>query len=189
MTTIGFIRHGITDWNIEKRDQGQMDIPLNQAGIHQARSLSERLKGESWDFLYASDLSRAKQTAQIIADVLGIQVQTDVRLREIHCGEREGTTLEDRISKWGPHCEAMDLGVETHESVINRGLAAIKDIIESHPDKRILIVSHGTMIELLLTQLIPQQAAEEIKNTALTMITQMNGGWKCVLYNCIEHIG
>jgi len=187
-TTIGLVRHGITDWNIEKRDQGQTDIPLNETGIKQALALAERLQQEKWDYVYASDLSRAKKTAELIAAAWGIQVQTDQRLREIHCGEREGTTLEERISRFGPRCESMNLGVEAHESVIKRGLASVSDIIEQHAGKRILIVSHGTMIELILSQLIPEQANEEINNTALSVIHHVNNHWTCELYNCTNHV-
>lgn len=100
MTEIIFIRHGLTDWNIERRAQGQSDIPLNNKGRKQARQLATRLKNSKWHLIFSSDLLRASETASIVADSLGLVVQTDQRLREIHKGETEGTTLEERISKW-----------------------------------------------------------------------------------------
>jgi 2,3-bisphosphoglycerate-dependent phosphoglycerate mutase len=84
MTQLWLIRHGLTDWNLEGRYQGQSDIPLNAEGLAQARRLAERLKGTSIEALFSSDLLRAYQTAKILGECLGLPVQADPRLREIH---------------------------------------------------------------------------------------------------------
>ena len=89
MTTIGLIRHGITEWNELGRAQGQSDIPLNKIGQQQAVALANRLVSEdAWDFIVTSDLSRATETAQIVSTKLKIPIKIyDERIREINCGK------------------------------------------------------------------------------------------------------
>ena len=67
MTTIGFVRHGVTAWNKEGRAQGSSDIPLDDEGIEMAEHVAKRLAEEQWDVIYTSPLIRAKKTAEIIA--------------------------------------------------------------------------------------------------------------------------
>ncbi|WP_198661612.1 histidine phosphatase family protein [Lewinella sp. IMCC34183] len=98
MTRIGFVRHGITDWNLDKRVQGHTDIPLNEKGKLQAKALAGRLTNEDWDLIYSSDLSRAKETAGTIAEAKGVPVKLDHRLREMDCGAVEGTTAAERVT-------------------------------------------------------------------------------------------
>jgi probable phosphoglycerate mutase len=189
MTRIGLIRHGITDWNIERRAQGQTDIPLNDTGRLQARALANRLMSEEWDYIISSDLSRAKETADILAGSLGLTVQTDYRLREMHCGEIEGTTIEERLHKWGEDWESLPLGIEDNNSIIDRGVAIISEIVETFKGKRILIVSHGALIGLTLKRLIPHDNTEEhLHNTSITILKHNNSEWNCELYNCAKHI-
>jgi probable phosphoglycerate mutase len=70
MTKIGIIRHGTTAWNKEGRAQGNSDIPLDNEGLYQALALGKRLSNENWDFIYSSNLLRAKQTAEIVESIL-----------------------------------------------------------------------------------------------------------------------
>lgn len=189
MTHIGFIRHGITDWNIEKRVQGHTDIPLNETGRMQALALAERLRDENWDLIYSSDLSRAKETAEIIAEVLGLSVKTDNRLREMACGEIEGTTLEERLSKWGSHWKALSLGIESKESIVSRGLSFATYVLDTYKDSKVLVVSHGALIRLTLKHLIPHvETKGPLHNTSITKLVCLDGNWDCELYNCTNHI-
>jgi probable phosphoglycerate mutase len=189
MTQIGFIRHGITDWNIEGRAQGQTDIPLNETGRKQANALAERLKTEEWDIVYSSDLSRAKETAEIVGKALDLSVQTDPRLREMYCGEIEGTTMNDRISRWGNEWESLSLGVEDDESIIARGVSFTTYINEKYQNKRVLVVSHGALVGLTLKRLIPHVDTEEhLHNTSITKLRHVSGRWECELFNCAKHI-
>ena len=90
MTELILIRHGETDWNVEKRLQGFHDILLNAKGEQQARALGVRLKDEPIDAIYSSDLQRAYLTAQAIAEVRGMPIQAEQGLRERCFGAFEG---------------------------------------------------------------------------------------------------
>jgi 2,3-bisphosphoglycerate-dependent phosphoglycerate mutase len=189
---VGFIRHGITDWNIERRAQGQSDIPLNDIGRSQAHALASRLKNElaEWDLIYSSDLSRAKETADIIARMLGLTVAVDTRLRERHCGLLEGTTAAERIERWGEQWESLSFGGEDDEEAGDRGVNFMKELVVLHPGKSVLVVSHGALIRLTLERLLPDLAMDEhLHNTSVTILTNSGTSWECPLYNCAKHIG
>ncbi|MDC2864976.1 histidine phosphatase family protein [Bacillus sp. BP-3] len=190
MTKIGIIRHGSTPWNKEGRAQGSSNISLDQAGIADAYKLAERLHKENWDFIYSSDLLRAKQTAEIIGEKLPtIPLYLEARLREAGGGQIEGTTEEERILKWGKNWRELDLEIESANSVITRGLSVIEEISSKHDNKNILIVSHGAFIKHLLKELVPHlHMAESPKNTSLTKIIKLENGWDSELYNCTVHL-
>jgi probable phosphoglycerate mutase len=190
MTRIGFVRHGSTAWNKEKRAQGSSDIPLDQDGIAEAQKLAERLRPEKWDVIYASPLSRAKQTAEIIKKTYGdIPLHFDARLRESGGGQIEGTIEQERILKWGENWRELDLGLEKREEVIERGLPAIEEIAANHPGQNVLIVSHGGFISHLLNELSPHTEMEgHLENTSLTKLIKTDGRWDCEKYNCTAHL-
>lgn len=190
MEWLGFVRHGITDWNMEKRFQGQLDIPLNDQGRAQARALAQRLGQEAWDVIYASDLLRARETAEISGALLGLEVRTDPRLREVYYGRQEGTTLAERIAQHGDRHELIDWGIETDESAISRGTAVIAEIIANHPGKRILVFSHGELIELIIPTLLDQPVVKNVlHNTSLSVLSHQDRKWHSEQFNCIRHLG
>jgi len=189
LTRIGFVRHGITEWNKERRAQGQSDIPLNDFGRLQAQLLAKRIKEEEWDCIFSSDLSRAKETAEIVATAIGLPVYTDQRLREMHKGETEGTTLEERIARWGEEWESLELGIEADPSISGRGTSFISEVIASYPGRNVLVVSHGALIALTVKALVPEQDTEQhIHNTSVTIIEQSGSKWRCELFNCAIHL-
>ena len=103
MTKLLLVRHGETDWNRHGRWQGGSDTQLNDLGREQARALAEELDGEI-DVLYSSDLARARETAEIVAAKLGLEVRLDPRLRERGFGSWEGLTtieIEERFADAG----------------------------------------------------------------------------------------
>jgi probable phosphoglycerate mutase len=122
MATLLLIRHGETDWNAEHRWQGHADVPLNARGRDQAKALAEELAPEGVDAIYASDLSRARDTAEIVGERLGVPVVLDPDLREIDVGSWDG---------------------EPHERHGERILRAVRTIAERHPGERVAVVSHG----------------------------------------------
>jgi probable phosphoglycerate mutase len=189
-TTVGLIRHGVTEWNKHGKAQGISDIPLNEEGIKQAIALANRFPQEEWDIIFSSNLTRAQQTAEIIRKSLGLEtVFIDERIREINCGLIEGTTKEERIVRWGVNWREQNLGMEDFKMVANRGLSFLEEQIVEHVDKRVLIVSHGALIGLSLQHLLPQQFKKTyIDNTSLTILTHANNEWVCQLYNCTKHL-
>ena len=190
MSHVGLIRHGSTIWNKEGRAQGLSNIPLDEDGLIQAERLAERLSKEEWDVIYSSDLLRARQTAEVIAERKGItNLNFDERLREMQGGRIEGTTEEERVSLWGINWGDLDLGIETVESVILRGVECIEEISTKHKRHRILIISHGALIGLSLKKLIPHvNTQEHLKNTSITKLNKVKSKWECEVYNCTMHL-
>ncbi len=191
MSLLGLVRHGITAWNKEGRAQGHTDIPLDEEGILQARALAERLSAEEWDGIYASDLSRARQTAEIIAERIGIaDLRLDKRLREMYCGKIEGTTEDERLAMWGDNWRELDLGIESGEALGERGAACMEEIMRTQSGQRILVVSHGALLGWSLKRLIPHvDTQEHLKNTSITKLKRAERIWECDLYNCTLHLG
>ena len=96
MTTLLLVRHGETDWNADGRLQGHTDRPLTDFGRRQARDLAAALAGEDLTAIYSSDLTRARETAEIVAERLGLPVVLDRDLREKDWGNWEGLTAVER---------------------------------------------------------------------------------------------
>jgi alpha-ribazole phosphatase len=154
MTHFCLVRHGQTDWNLEGRYQGQSDVPLNEKGHAQAKSLADQLCEHRFAAIFSSDLSRARQTAESIADVLGLPVRLDPRLREIRLGEWEGILVTD-IKKhyeqlWEQRlvdpANSRPPGGETVGEVATRVYATLDDVSRLFPAENVLIVSHGLSI-------------------------------------------
>ncbi|WP_340007121.1 histidine phosphatase family protein [Paenibacillus sp. FSL K6-0276] len=190
MTTIGLIRHGSTAWNKEGRAQGHTDNPLDTEGLQQAALLAERLSTEQWDYIYSSDLLRARQTAEVIAKRLCMEIAGLVPgIREMNAGLIEGTTEQDRVERWGNEWKTLDLGLESSVASEIRGSQAIEDIAEKHPGSRILVVSHGAILRSTLRKLIPElNVTLLLSNTSITQITKSDDIWNCGLYNCAQHL-
>jgi probable phosphoglycerate mutase len=158
VTTLILVRHGETDWNRNGRWQGQADAPLNDRGREQAESLADELSGEQVTAIYASDLSRARETADIIAARLGRPINVDPRLREVHIGGWSGlTTAEiearfpDDVVRWheGDPSHSFD-GGETYAAMGERVVAALEEIAAHHPGEQVLVVLHGGPIRAML---------------------------------------
>ena len=152
MTTLLLVRHGETDWNADGRLQGHTDRPLSDFGRRQARQLAEELAEEKLDAIYASDLSRARETAEIVAARLGADVLPVRDLREIDVGEWEGLTwpeIEARYPEgarsWRERGYGWESG-ESYEQLGERVVAALTQIAADHPEERVLVVGHGGTI-------------------------------------------
>jgi len=190
MTRFGLVRHGYTLWNKEKRAQGHSNNPLDDEGMLQARAVAERLSKETWDLIVSSDLLRAQQTAQVIAETIGLQtIRYDRRLREMYGGLIEGTTPEERLRKWGSNWSKLDLGKEKPEDGRARGTQCIHEWASLYPGRNVLIVSHGAILRHTLKGLLSEWDVEEaLDNTSVTEIVKQDRQWACTLYNCTKHL-
>lgn len=162
MTRLLLVRHGETDWNAQRRHQGQTDIPLNVLGRQQAQAVGDRLKGETIDIIYASDLERAMETAQAIAAYHDLPIHEDSRLREMHFGEWEGLTYEEIQQRKPMTPDAWNKimmedgppGGENLPQFAARIKAAIEEITSSHPDETVLLVAHSGTLMILICMLL-----------------------------------
>lgn len=152
------IRHGETVWNKDARIQGQVDIPLSEKGIEQAKALSERLKKLNFAGIFSSYLSRARETAAIIAEPHNRQVEVVPGLQELNFGEWEGMTMEEihkeytSMTKawWANPLTTRIPGGETLAELAERSVRAIKGIIERYPDQQVVVVAHGGTIRSIV---------------------------------------
>lgn len=188
---IGFIRHGLTDWNALGKIQGQTDIPLNEEGRLQARMLGERLLQEpfKWDYIVSSGLSRAEETASIIASILDVPLlEPDLRLRERAYGQIEGLTAAERETRFGTEWQLQDLGQEKDLELQERGMAFLEEMWTKYPDRNMLVVSHGGFLAQLYRVLYKDRQIERIGNLSLTILEKKDVDWIPHLFNCTRHL-
>ena len=142
-----FLRHGETDWNIRNLSQGNVDIPLNETGLAQARSASLLLRGKGIRSVISSPLSRARVTADIAGAELGLPVQIDDGLREVSFGVQEGKPMADwGFQQWVDGQSTPD-GAESFPALTARAVAAINRCI-ARP-ATVLVVAHGALFRAL----------------------------------------
>jgi broad specificity phosphatase PhoE len=160
MVEFWLVRHGQTDWNLTGRWQGQASFApgLNETGRAQVQAMRDQVRDGKLSAVYSSDLPRARQTAELIAEPLGLTVTLEPRLREIDLGLWEGMRLEEIERKYAgeldkrtrdpfhsraPHGESL-------QEVVQRVLAAMDDIARKHLGESVLIVSHGISLAVII---------------------------------------
>ncbi|MHB1315363.1 MAG: histidine phosphatase family protein [Christensenellales bacterium] len=153
------IRHGETEWNLQRRTQGITDTPLTERGLLQARLLSEAIKSKyTPDAVYSSPLKRASLTALEVAKALSREVIYDERLREICFGLWEGMTFSELALKypeeyktWRENPQACKLsGAETITDVMNRGDSFLQDMLQQYENSTVLVVGHTVPIKMMI---------------------------------------
>ena len=157
MTDFIFIRHGETDWNRQQRFQGQIDVPLNDIGQAQARQLGARMADEPAEHLICSDLQRAQQTAAPLAAAWQAAPVLLPGLREQCFGVLEGLdvpTIKARHPElwlqWLEHRADFALpGGENLRQFHARVMEAVKALAEAHPGRRLAVVTHGGVLDML----------------------------------------
>lgn len=189
-TVIGLLRHGQTNWNIDFRLQGVTDIPLNATGIEQARIAGQVLSqnasiDESWDLVLSSPLSRARDTAVMVGDAIGIPgVSIEDLLLERSFGEAEGLSHEEWKAKYNDTNHVP--GGETVEQLETRAWILLQRLLDQHEGKRVLTVSHGALIRTIL-RLVSQgeypREGERLGNACLSILEHsLEAGWKVTRY-------
>ena len=182
LTTFALVRHGQTDWNAERRLQGSTDIPLNDVGRGQARDAVNVLFGQEWDVIVSSPLSRAAETAQLIAAGLGLSVARHVpELTERSFGPAEGLQA-------GPELEALRVpggfhGAESEDEAASRGLAALEALADEFRGRRVLVIAHGTLIRVSLSRAIGR-TLQSVDNAVLNLAHHHAvDGWQLEYFN------
>jgi uncharacterized phosphatase len=175
MTTIALVRHGETDWNLRRRLQGRADIPLNETGVEQARTLAASFSPEDWSFVLSSPLSRASATALEISKGAGIPFAGTVNdLIERSFGQADGATAEDIAAKWA---DRVFPDAEPVEDVQRRGAAVVDELDARHPGNLIL-VSHGAFIRATVFALTGEDIGG-IANATMVLLSRTDaGGWE-----------
>lgn len=149
-TRVLMLRHGQSTWNAARRWQGQADPPLTELGERQAWEAAQRLG--TFDLVVASDLERARRTAELIAAELGVgPVELDPQLRENHAGEWEGLTAAEVEAGWPGYLveHRRPPGFESADAVGARAMAALLGARRRANGGEVLMVSHGGVIRVL----------------------------------------
>jgi probable phosphoglycerate mutase len=166
VTLLTLVRHGETDWNRDRRVQGSTDIPLNDTGRAQARDAAAGLREQiaasastTAPVIVSSDLSRAKETAEIIAAELGLSAPAVYpELRERAYGEAEGLDADEFIQRWGEWHTAEVPGAEPWPLLRERGLRALASVVRDTRRQTasggavgtVIVVTHGALIRELI---------------------------------------
>ncbi len=157
-TEIILIRHGETEWNSQKRMQGHSNSDLSSVGQAQIQALGQWMKNVPFDLIYSSDSPRAKQTAESITQFSGHDLQFDQRLREKNLGVFEGLTSEEarerhpevfHLFKTAGSKYVIDEG-ESTQQLQDRALEIVNEIRIKHPEERVLLVTHGGFIRVVM---------------------------------------
>ncbi|MGZ3547684.1 MAG: histidine phosphatase family protein, partial [Vulcanimicrobiaceae bacterium] len=200
---IVFVRHGATDWNRDRRFQGQSDIPLNDEGRAQAEALARTLSAETFDRAIASDLTRAYDTARIIARASGIAIERDPRWREFDFGNWEGLTWEEILERQPqlrddqqtqPAYYTPDAG-ETFDRVCARVAEAL-DALRSAAPARVLVATHAGPLHAALSVLFnlrddanqPRTLGVRLLPASITRVTMDEDGAQLITLNDVAHL-
>lgn len=185
------LRHGQTDWNREHRFQGQSDIPLNARGVAQSRAAAQALSGQHFAAVYASPLSRAVDTAELVRP--GTEISTDPRLMEIDVGTWAGRTWEQIRQEMPSYEEKYANGVdfrrsptgETLADLLERALPAFHEIAARHEGERVLIVSHGLLLNRVLHALLRLEGRVlgGLGNAHYSDLQYGHGAWRLLAHN------
>jgi broad specificity phosphatase PhoE len=157
MLHLMLVRHGETEWNVQRRYQGQSDVPLSELGRRQAEMIARRLAKSEIDAVYASDLKRAWETAQAIAEKNGLDVFSEPRLRELKFGILEGLTFDEAQERYPEMIEAWleDFnntpdGAETIDLFNARIVSLLEELKSKHDEQIVLLVGHGGSLSEIL---------------------------------------
>lgn len=198
MTTVILWRHGNTDWNTEWRFQGQTDVPLNELGMAQAATAAGKLALLKPELLVTSDLSRTVATAAALAEVTGLPVERDVRLRERYFGGWETLTHEEiqqrfptSYARWRSGDPQPGDGIEPISDLGKRVAEGIRQAAERVPGKTAVLVTHGGSVKWGIAALLgwSEGVAETLRVMGNCHWAQLqvdaHRGWVLAGYNLV----
>ena len=206
MTEILIIRHGETPWNVERRVQGWHDVALNDNGRAQATALGRHLahlqqkQEHVLDALYSSDLTRARETAVLLDEALGIGMALVQGVRERRYGVLEGLPF-DRLHDHSPDAakiwasrdpDGMIEGAETLREFQDRVVTSLNDLARKHINQRIAVVTHGGAMDIIWRQASgislqdPQRA--KLLNASINRISIENDQWQVIQWGDVGHL-
>lgn len=204
MKTLYLIRHGETDHNAAGRAMGQMDVPLNERGIEQARQTAGFLRRYPIERIVSSDLGRAMATAQPLADGLGLAIEPDARLRELSFGILEGKTVGEcelldpaAVERWrSGDFDAALPGGESRRSLMKRTREVLEEIAAG-PHAQVALFSHGGALNALHTHMVehgnphPREhipRAFRFHNAAVSVAAWAEDQWRFLVVNSTFHL-
>jgi probable phosphoglycerate mutase len=194
------VRHGETAWNVDTRIQGQIDIGLNATGLWQAQRAGQALADEDIGVIYASDLSRAWQTAQEIARPHGLTVQPEPRLRERAFGHLEGmsfaeieSTLPEDARRWRERDPEFEpVGGESLLTFRDRVTHVAAELAARHPGQLVTLVAHGGVMDVLYRAATRQELQAprtwQLGNAAINRMLWTPEGFSLVGWSDIAHL-
>ncbi len=194
------VRHGETTWNALGKQQGQLDSPLSPLGIRQAEAIAARLADEEFDFLYSSDLLRAHSTSERIAAATGHDIIPEPGLRERHLGIFQTLTMQEVRKRYPEDYARFESGDpdyvipqgESARQRHDRAVAAVAAIAARHPAGRVVIVTHGGILQSLFRRAvgIPLEAPRAFKlyNASLNTFFIDSVSWTLGTWGDIFHL-
>ncbi len=197
MTDVVLVRHGETVWHGENRYAGRSDIDLSDEGRLQAGRLGRWSATAGLSACFTSPLRRARETLAPVCETTGLPARTDDRLRELDFGEGEGLTADEMKQLFGNRRKAFTRdpvrhhlpGGEDPARTVERAAAALDELCGEFPRSRVLVVSHSTVIRLLLCQLLGVDLADyrrvfpRLDNVGLTEVRVVDGGCALLRFN------
>jgi broad specificity phosphatase PhoE len=193
-------RHGETEWNLLGREMGHLDSALTERGLRQAEALARRLAGLGIDRVYASDLERARRTAQIIAAACKVDLMVAPALRERNMGIFQGLTRSEILERFPEEHRAFDTGdveyvIPAGESArqrTERSVSALTEIALAHPDERIAVITHGGFLLGFFQHVLGMSPGESWRfrrhNAGLSVFGYENSRWHMESWNDTSHL-
>ena len=201
MTELIVIRHGETDWNRQHRFQGQIEVPLNDAGLAQADRLARRLADERIDVLVCSDLQRARRTAEPLLQFRSLAPAVDALWREQGFGVLEGLDVPTIRSQhgalwnqWVRHEAdyALPQGGESNTAFHARVMRALQVLVAAHAGRRVAVITHGGVLDMLWRQAhgLPLHGPREcdIPNTGINRLRWAGGQLQILQWADADHL-
>jgi uncharacterized phosphatase len=182
MTSLYLVRHGETDWNAQRRIQGNTDVPLNDTGRQQANTTARLLARREWDGIFSSPLSRAFETASIISRELGMPLpKTIPAVVERNYGEAEGLDWEEIEAQFPG--DTFVPGRESRDEVGRRVIPALVELAQQHPEQALIVVSHGGVIRSVLNVVDPETRHGSITNGSIHSFELVEGSLELIAFD------